>query len=317
MSSDPPEEDDDEPYRFDEGEPIWIEEVQNRRTSVKRPGGMKFAGSVVATRQMQSLLGNDAVIVDADGDKVGKIGQVYLDDESGNPEWVTTNTGLFGGSETFVPLTAADVHDNEIRVPYDKATIKDAPRMDDSEGHLSSEQESELYRYYGLEGGTTGEHDEGDGDSGCDRGQHGVVEEGRPRDHDHADEGMAVSEEQLRVGTERVETGKARLRKYVVTENVTTTVPVEREEVRLEREPIGEGEGGDIVTDGVIGDDEQELTLTEERVVVDKETVPVERVSLDTETVVDKQQVTEEVRKEQVEVDQADSVVDEAVDNDY
>ncbi len=271
---------------------------------------------MVSTEQMQTLLDNGGVVIDKDGDKVGKIGQVYLDDESGNPEWVTTKTGLFGGSETFVPVAAADFGDNEIRVPYDKATIKDAPRMDDAEGHLSPEQESELFSYYGVGGGTSASHggdthagdhgDHDDHDGHRDHDDHGMAEDGHPRDHD--DEGMVVSEEQLHVGTERVETGKARLRKYVVTENVTTTVPVEREEVRLEREPIDEGERDGVVVDGDLGDDEQEVVLTEERVVVDKETVPVERVSLDTETVTGEQQVNEEVRKEQVEADVPDGI---------
>ncbi|MGB3827245.1 MAG: YsnF/AvaK domain-containing protein, partial [Ornithinimicrobium sp.] len=169
----------------------------------------------------------------------------------------------------------------------------------------------------GLEDGGTGQHGEvntvasGDVDRDHDGVRYdvrnnGVIEEGRPRDHDHDDEGMVRSEEQLQVGTERVETGKARLRKYVVTENVTTTVPVEREEVRLEREPITEDERGDVSVDGDLGDEEQQVTLSEERVVVDKETVPVERVSLDTQTVTEEQQVSEEVRKEQVETDVPD-----------
>lgn len=270
---------------------------------------------MVSTDQMQVLLDNGGVVIDNDGDKVGKIGQVYLDDQSGDPEWVTVKTGLFGTSETFVPVSSADVNDNEIRVPFDKATIKDAPRMDDAEGHLSPEQESELFSYYKTEGSDT-KHD-GDRDNDRVRGDDhdrtdavhgtdGVVEEGKPHDHDHDhdDDGMVLSEEELHVGTEKVEAGKARLRKYVVTENVTKTVPVEREEVRLEREPIAEGDNVDV--DGDIGDAEQEVVLTEERVVVNKESVPVERVSLDTETVTDHEEVNEEVRKEEVEADLPD-----------
>lgn len=271
---------------------------------------------MVSTNQMQALLDNGGVVIDNDGDKVGKIGQVYLDDQSGEPEWVTVKTGLFGTSETFVPLTSADVSDHEIRVPFDKAMIKDAPRMDDAEGHLSPEQESELFRYYKTGGGDTDRHTDTDRHADTVRGDDrdhtdagratgGVVEEGKPRDHDHDDAGMVLSEEELHVGTEKVQTGKARLRKYVVTENVTKTVPVEREEVRLEREPIAAGDN--VRVDGDIGDDEQEVVLTEERVVVDKESVPVERVSLDTETVTDHQEVNEEVRKEQVETDLPDA----------
>ena len=98
---------------------------------------------------------------------------------------------------------------------------------------------------------------------------------------------MTVSEERLDVGTERREAGRARLRKYVVTENVTQTVPVQREEVRVEREPITDTNRDDALSGPGISEDEHEVVLHEERPVVDKDTVPVERVRLDTETVTD------------------------------
>ncbi|MGB5952841.1 MAG: PRC and DUF2382 domain-containing protein [Ornithinimicrobium sp.] len=267
---------------------------------------------MITTNQMQQMIDNDAVVVDSDGDKVGKIGQVYLDDDSGNPEWVTVKTGLFGTSETFVPLSAADLSDDTIRVPYDKATIKDAPRVD-ADQHLSPEQEDDLYRHYKDVGGDHAvdghdhdghDHDGHDGHDGHDHDGHDHDDHGR---HGNAADGDAMvrSEEQVDVGTEKVETGRARLRKYVVTEDVTTTVPVEREEVRVEREPIGDGDG-EVVADGDLGEQEQEVVLTEERVSVNKETVPVEKVNLGTETVRDEQEVTEEVRKEQIEADVPD-----------
>jgi uncharacterized protein (TIGR02271 family) len=117
------------------------------------------------------------------------------------------------------------------------------------------------------------------------------------------DDAMTVSEEQLQVGTERREAGRARLRKYVVTENVTQTVPVQREEVRLEREPITDGNIGDATAGPAISEEEHEVVLHEERPVVQKETVPVERVRLDTDTVTEQETVSDEVRKERVEVD--------------
>src|SRR3954454_9924616 len=114
---------------------------------------------------------------------------------------------------------------------------------------------------------------------------------------------MTRSEEQLRVGTEQVQTGRARLRKYVVTEQENVTVPVSREEVRLEREPITDGNVGDALDGPDISEGEHEVVLTEERPVVEKETVPVERVRLDKETVTDQERVSADVRKEEVEVD--------------
>ena len=110
----------------------------------------------------QHLLTGGGNVIDNDGDKIGSIGQIFLDDESGRPEWVTVKTGLFGGGESFVPLRDAEVAGDDLRVPYEKATVKDAPRISDSDGHLSEDEEETLYRYYGTEGAdydTTYAHD--------------------------------------------------------------------------------------------------------------------------------------------------------------
>ncbi len=264
------------------------------------------------TEDLQGLM-QDGVVVDESGDKVGNIGQVYLDDESGNPEWVTSKTGLFGGTETFIPIRDASATGNEVRVPYSKAKIKDAPKMEDADGHLSPEQEQELYVYYGLANGHDGDVTSAHGDTDT-RGQvgRGFGNHGPTATGSDDDASMVRSEEQVRIGKEKVATGKARLRKYVVTENVTTTVPVQREELRLEREPITDENRDAAMKDADFGEAEQEITLSEERVVVDKETVPVERVALDTETVTEEKQVTEEVRKEQIETDLPDEPNDQS-----
>lgn len=89
-----------------------------------------------------------ATVYDANGDKVGKVGQLYLDDQTGRPSWVTVNTGLFGLSESFVPIDdTLTVNDDRIDVAYSKDLIKDAPRID-ADGHLDPSQEQELYSYY-------------------------------------------------------------------------------------------------------------------------------------------------------------------------
>jgi uncharacterized protein (TIGR02271 family) len=113
---------------------------------------------------------------------------------------------------------------------------------------------------------------------------------------------MTRSEEHLNVGTQRVEAGRARLRKYVVTEQESVTVPVTREEVRVEREPITDANRGAALDGPSISEEEHEVILHAERPVVQTEAVPVERVRLDTETVTEQQNVTGEVRKEQIEV---------------
>ena len=94
-----------------------------------------------------------STVYDSTGDKVGKVGQVYLDDQTQQPTWVTVSTGFFGTSETFVPIEGARFEGDDIHVGFDKAKIKDAPRVEVDQ-HLSETEEAELYRYYGLEWGS-------------------------------------------------------------------------------------------------------------------------------------------------------------------
>jgi uncharacterized protein (TIGR02271 family) len=243
-------------------------------------------------------------VIDSDGDKIGGVGQIYLDDQTGDPSWVTAKTGLFGTSESFVPLTGASVSGSDIVVRYDKATVKDAPRVD-ADGHLSPEEEDALYTYYRLDG-TRSNADRGvvhDGGADYDAGADQRTTVGHDTSGPTTDDAMTRSEERVNVGTQTREAGRARLRKYVVTENVTQTVPVSREEVRLEREPITDANYGQATSGPAISEEEHEVVLHEERPVVEKEAVPVERVRLDTETVTDQVTVDEEVRKEQIETD--------------
>ncbi|MGY1856913.1 DUF2382 domain-containing protein [Modestobacter sp. SYSU DS0290] len=260
---------------------------------------------MITEQDITTVIGTTAV--DADGDKLGKVGQVYLDDQTGRPEWATVSTGLFGTSETFVPLAEAQLADGHLRVPYQKAKVKDAPRMDADAGHLSPDEEAELYRYYGVGTGTADttagytDTTTGRAEGVTDTNRHGTT--GHDTSGPTTDDAMTRSEEQLRVGTQQVETGKARLRKFVVTENVTTTVPVSHEEVRLEREPITDANREAALDGPAISEEEHEVVLHAERPVVAKEAVPVERVRLDTETVTEQETVTDSVRKEQIEAD--------------
>jgi uncharacterized protein (TIGR02271 family) len=211
-------------------------------------------------------------------------------------------TGLFGTKESFVPLAEADLSGSDLRLPYDKDTIKHAPQLD-TDGHLSPDEEAELYRYYGLGSGNGAAFaDTTTTDATTDRTDtHGTV--GHDTSGPTTDDAMTRSEEHLRVGTESVESGRARLRKYVVSENVTQTVPVSREEVRVEREPITDANVGDALDGPAISEEEHEVVLHAERPVVAKEAVPVERVRLDTHTVTEQETVSEQVRKEQIELD--------------
>ncbi|WP_203137500.1 DUF2382 domain-containing protein [Microbacterium sp. JZ31] len=250
----------------------------------------------------------DAKVVDRDGSKVGTVKQVYVDKDNGEPNFVTVATGLFGTSESFVPLQGARFEDDELRVEYDKETIKDAPRID-PDGDLSDEENDTIWDYYdGHAGRTTGGFAGTGATTGTDADRAGSDVDGSDGTaHGDADDAMTRSEERLSVGKESVPTGRARLRKHIVTEQRNITVPVQREEVTLEREPITDGNVGDAMSGPELTESDHEVTLNEEQVVVDKETVPVERVRLDKNTVTDERSVSEDVAHEEVDLEQDDS----------
>jgi uncharacterized protein (TIGR02271 family) len=234
------------------------------------------------TTREETLTWRGQDLVDADGDKIGTVEEIYLDAESDQPEWALVHTGLFGTKRSFVPLREASHDDAGVRVPYDKAQVKDAPSID-PDGELSRQEEAELYRHYGI--------DYGDSESGS-----GVS---RPS----TDDAMTRSEEELTVGKTDREAGRARLRKYVVEEDVQQTVPVRREELRVEREPITEANAGDALDGPAISEEEHEVVLHEEEPVVEKRAVPKERVRLDKETTMEERQVSDTVRREEIDVD--------------
>jgi uncharacterized protein (TIGR02271 family) len=160
----------------------------------------------------------------------------------------------------------------------------------------------------GTSGGTTGTFDRdadtsGGYDRDVDRDGDAAGTVGRDVSGPTTDDAMTRSEEELNVGKERREAGRARLRKYVVTENVETTVPVQREEVRLEREPITDANVGAATSGPDLSEEEHEVTLHAEQPVVEKNVVPKERVRLDKDTVTEEERVTENVRKEEIEME--------------
>jgi uncharacterized protein (TIGR02271 family) len=268
----------------------------------------------MATIQKDRILqfrGQD--LYDRDGDKIGGIEEIYLDAETNEPEWALVHTGLFGTKRTFVPLRDATERDGNLAVPFEKSTVKDAPGIE-ANGQLSQREESELYKHYGLE------YSELRSDSGLPEGGAGttdrdVSDTDRDRDFDAAgtvghdtsgpttDNAMTRSEEELRVGTTERESGRVRLRKYIVTDEVQRTVPVKREEVRLEREPITDANVDQALDGPAISEEEHEVVLHEERAVVDKKAVPKERVRLDKDTVTEQETITEDVRKERIDLD--------------
>ncbi|MCX4553389.1 PRC and DUF2382 domain-containing protein [Streptomyces sp. NBC_01387] len=299
------------------------------------------------------------MVYDITGDKIGGVEQVYLDDQSGRPEWATVKTGLFGTKETFIPLEGARREENALHIPHAKELVKGAPRLD-AEQHLDLAQEQELYEHYGLThpgvaGGVAGvsnkratspmhgEAADTAGTRGTAKATEGTdtraakpaqsaggmygglnsptstttgarggqssaaamsARAGADADMEKAgaNEELIRSEEQLRVATEEHVSGRARLRKVVVTENVTTTVPVSHEEVHVVREPIKESDRT-AAERARIGEAESEVILHAERPVIRKEAVAVERVRMETEKVTEQKEVSTEVRKEQIQYD--------------
>ena len=344
---------------------------------------------MLTTEQIDRLLNQGANVLSEDGEKIGSIGQVFVDNDNGQPSWVTVRTGLLGMSESFVPLEGARVEGDDLVVPYTKNQVKDAPRID-ADRPLESAEEDRLYQHYQIDSGRTYSEattDRADVTAAPDATRpatqrdtsgapgygttapaaadattpatqrdtsgapgygttapaaadattpatqrdtsgapgYGTTATGTTTPTDattpatqrdtsgapgygtaatpHAstpaqrDTTAPAADAQPRPdrGTQQPATGQGRLRKYVTTENVTRTVPVQREEVRIEREPITE-ENRSEVSDRA--DDENEVILHEERIIVTKETVPVERVHIGTETVTDEVTIKEKVRKE-------------------
>jgi stress response protein YsnF len=235
-----------------------------------------------------------AAVIGGDGTKLGTVDGIYYDNATDQPAWAAVKSGLFGHKVSLVPLAAAALRDGDLHVPFGKEQLTTAPHHDPGRA-LSPQDEIDLFRHYGVayddrtapEASTTGD-------------------------------AMTRSEEQLRVRTESQAVGRVRLRKHVVTEYQQITVPVRREEIRIERESIGEADapvgaaptGADAGTEvGRSGspatgaDDDQDIILYAERPVVRTETVPVERVHLGKRTVVDEETVGGEVRREEIELD--------------
>ena len=253
------------------------------------------------TWQGRDLLG-------ADGEKIGSVKEIYEDQRTGKPEWALVTTGLFGTHSHFVPLAGAEPRGEAVRVRVSKDLVKDSPTT--SEGELSEEEERRLFEHYGVpyteDGSVTAEGapraEAGDGD-GSPFGDAGDRSAGHDVSGPDTDDAMTRSEEELRVGKAQRQAGRARLRKYVVTEQVQTTVPVQREEVRVEREPITNANRDQALDGPEISEEEHEVVLHEEVPVVDKQVSPKERVSLQKDVQTEEREISEEVRKERIETE--------------
>ena len=296
----------------------------------------------------------NATAYDKNGEKLGDVNEVFVDDQSGQPTFVEVNHGLFGMNSSLVPLRGHDFSGDDLKLGFSKDRIKDAPDFD-SDKPLTPEAQSDIFKHYGLDNardvtdykdsnldskhdvqaGADKDHNLTAGAGAAGAGAAGAGVAGAHADEKKADtqttdaaaterkagvaddaaaartnnDGELIrSEEQLNVNKERVASGEARLRKYVVTDTESVEVPVEREEVRVERTPINAEDAKNY--NGTISGDSEEasVTLHEERVNVNKETVPVEKINLKKDTVRDTETHTEELRKEQIDTDGVDGL---------
>jgi uncharacterized protein (TIGR02271 family) len=234
----------------------------------------------------------DRTIVDTEGAKIGRIADVYFDQDSQRPDWALVHTGLFGTRETIVPITSASMRGDDLVVPYMKSFVKDAPNVESDE-ELSDADEATLAEYYGLRYSRRSP----DGSPTADARATAVG------DRDGDDTAMTRSEEELQVGTVRRPSELVRLKKRVVTEEQQVTVPVQREEVVIEREPITASNRDEAMTGAEISEDEHAVTLYEEEVVVEKRVVPKERVRLEKDVSTSERIVDETLRKEQIDIE--------------
>ena len=254
---------------------------------------------MVSDQEMSAAIGGTAY--GSDGGKLGTIEAFFADDRTGAPTWVSISTGLFGTRHSVVPVADAAFADGSLRIPVTADAVKSAPPMEGE--HLGPAEEDALRRHYGMVGAAP---------VGTDDRQVGTgPRHAAPVDTDErpSDGAMTRSEEQLRVGTERVATTRARLVKYVVTEDVQITVPIRREEIRVEQVPRDAvDEPGDSLVPAETEDETAglpaEIVLHTERPVVSVEVVPVERVRLRVDVVEGQEQVTQQVQRERIVVDE-------------
>jgi stress response protein YsnF len=286
---------------------------------------------MLSEREVSAAIGGHAY--GPDGERIGTVEHFFVDDRTGAPTWAAVTTGLFGTKHSIVPAVDASYADGGLRLPVTREAVRAAPHL--TGDHLDPSDEAELRRHYGLDTAlpatpeTAPRTDPGiPVTTPTDTAETPIVAAAPPPPAPAAapsgDGGMVRSEERLQVTTERVATTRARLVKYVVTEEVQITVPIRREEIRVEEVPIdapdpGPGEslsGPDEVSAGapttspvpvVGGGLPEEIVLHAERPVVTVEVVPVERVRLRTEVVTGTETVTDQVQREQIVVDQSGS----------
>jgi len=213
-----------------------------------------------------------APVYDDSGEKIGSIEEIFYDNDTGEPKWVGIGSGFLGTKRVLVPLESAQLGEDGLNVPYPKKLVKDSPDIDSDE--ISEQTEQELYAYYQLSG------------QAPSKGKKGKSAEELTR-----------SEEELKVGKRSVEGGAVRLRKWVETEPVDVDVELKHETARVTREAVDEPVDADLSEETI------EVPLRAEEAVTQKQVVAKERIGIQKDVKSETATVTDEVRKEQIEVE--------------
>ena len=260
---------------------------------------------------------------DRDGEKIGKVDDLFVDEDS-DAEYIGVKMGFLGMNSTLIPMEICrvDESDQTITVNTEKDKAKDGPSFDDDDT-ITPDFERQVRDHYGLES-------HGDTDRGRYEGYHSDEDEERPgvamgdtdsgefREHPKEEEGVHQpgsdlededelrvqrTEEELRAGTREREAGKVNVRKRVRTDREEVRVPKRREEVTVDRVPVDESDGERAAAESEIGEDDVSVPVVEDEVVVEKKPVAKEEIRVRKDVIDDEEVVEEDVRKEELEVD--------------
>ena len=243
-------------------------------------------------------------LLGADGE-IGRVADIFVDDATDEPRWLAIQTRRQRGRLSFVPISEAHEDGHCVAVKRSAEFVLAAPTAG-TDGVLAPEDEIALFEHYGLR------YDVADAtpivpvdDTAPRDATQDMPAAAQPASELRDGTGEIVrSEEELHLSTRPVEAGRVRLRKRVETETVTHSVPVTREELRIEREPIT-GKNVEAALEGAeIGEAEYEIVLNEDTVVAAKVTVPKERIRVDKATVTEQREVAAELRRERVDIEE-------------
>jgi len=251
------------------------------------------------------LFGNE--VMTQDGKKLGSVDNVWVDDSTNQPEFIGVKTGFFMGHTHIIPLADANTSDGAVTVPYDQDMVKNAPHFAGDQ-ELSPSDEDNIYQYYNLDRSTN----QSPTGLGTDDNTGGAMNDtsyqrdtGDFNDNAGRSSGMNNTEidtaaEELVVGKRTEQAGNVRLRKVVRTENKEVPVELRREEVDIERIPAGQTNVGDSYD---FQEQEIDVPVSREEAVVGKEVRSTGGVRVNKTSQTETQNVSGEVRSEEVEVD--------------